>query len=436
MRLITFAIVLPLHNWCHIVRKLTYLAPSVSRYIIIDSALLPLHHLQASQSSSKLPPSFFHRYAGYGDSHLVELSSGYPWRIAGSIFIPGNCRSVPEQEPNPQLAPGAPSWYLHEQSANPVWQCRRACVMKSSVTAWRGKNCWHRFGHYQASLSSMLPEPFSIIFISGDCAGHPWRTLIFFPLRNFIVDTWSMARSSILLKNLTPLVVGNAPGGPTTRWVRFWGQIWEARYLALPMLPSTLQISLAPPYWNVTSNHNLSTSKFDCLLGEPLVQTGPWESDTWNGTQPTIHLKLAIFCCPTCPTWPWRTQHSFLAVSCLERVSGQQYDWGDHCEQESDSSSVQFLTKQAPPVAGVHSSWSCEADQQAVPSSSCLARSAWPGSVMDVTSLLVALANPLHLLFRHIEDIFSRRLGLETLDDQHFGFLFDLGHVDRSNVDN
>ena len=41
---------------------------------------------------------------------------------------------------------------------------------------------------------------------------------------------------------------------------------------------------------------------------------------------------------------PWRTQHSFLVVSCLALVSGQQYDRGDHCEQESD---VQFLTKQA-----------------------------------------------------------------------------------------
>ena len=50
---------------------------------------------------------------------------------------------------------------------------------------------------------------------------------------------------------------------------------------------------------------------------------------------------------------------------------------------------------------------------------------------MDVTSLLVALANPLHLPFRHIEYVcnFSRRLGL-GLDDQHFGFWFNLGHVD------
>ena len=75
-------------------------------------------------------------------------------------------------------------------------------------------------------------------------------------------------------------------------------------------------------------------------------------------------------------------------------------------------------------------------DQQAVVSSS-LARSARPGSVMDVASLLVVLVNPLHLPVRHIEGVcnFSRRLGLEILDDQHFGFWFDLGHVDRSNVE-
>ena len=41
---------------------------------------------------------------------------------------------------------------------------------------------------------------------------------------------------------------------------------------------------------------------------------------------------------------------------------------------------------------------------------------------MNIASLLVALSNPLHLPFRHIEDVcnFSRRLGLEILDDQHF----------------
>ena len=39
-----------------------------------------------------------------------------------------------------------------------------------------------------------------------------------------------------------------------------------------------------------------------------------------------------------------------------------------------------------------------------------------PDLDLDVAGLLVALANPLHLLFRHIEDVcnFSRRLGLES----------------------
>ena len=104
---------------------------------------------------------------------------------------------------------------------------------------------------------------------------------------------------------------------------------------------------------------------------------------------------------------PWPTQHGFFAVSYLVLVSGQLYDRGDHCEQESDVHETG--------VAGVHSSLSCESDQQAVVSSSCLAPSAQPGSVMDVASLLVGLANPLHLPFRHIEDVcnFSRILGLE-----------------------
>ena len=103
-----------------------------------------------------------------------------------------------------------------------------------------------------------------------------------------------------------------------------------------------------------------------------------------------------------CLGWSWTDDSSekcnfllsntgFLAVSYLALVSGQQYDRGDHCEQESD---VQFLTK-----------------LQAVVSSSCLARSALPESVMVVTSLLVALANPLHLPFRHIDTLSATSAG-------------------------
>ena len=56
------------------------------------------------------------------------------------------------------------------------------------------------------------------------------------------------------------------------------------------------------------------------------------------------------------------------------------------------------------------------------------------GLSWTLASLLVALANPLHLPFRHIEDVcnFSRRLGLEILDDHQW---CDLEHVDRSNVE-
>ena len=95
------------------------------------------------------------------------------------------------------------------------------------------------------------------------CAGHPWRTLIFFPLRNFIVEP---EVSSTLLKNLTPLVVGNVLGGKNLL-------IFDNVTIHLTDLPGTSVLDVSP-------NHNLSTSKFACLLGEPLVQTGPWGSST------------------------------------------------------------------------------------------------------------------------------------------------------------
>ena len=72
-----------------------------------------------------------------------------------------------------------------------------------------------------------------------------------------------MARSSILLKNLTPLVVGNVLGGKN---LLIFGTINVTIHLT--DLPGTSVL-------DVTPNHNLSTSKFDCLLGEPWVQTGP-----------------------------------------------------------------------------------------------------------------------------------------------------------------
>ena len=58
-----------------------------------------------------------------------------------------------------------------------------------------------------------------------------------------------MARSSILL-NLTPLVVANVLGSKNL-------------------------LIFGTSVLDVTSNHNLSNSKFDCRLGELWVQTGP-----------------------------------------------------------------------------------------------------------------------------------------------------------------
>ena len=60
----------------------------------------------------------------------------------------------------------------------------------------------------------------------------------------------------------------------------------------------------------------------------------------WDGTQLTNHLKnlfFSTFLLSILPSGyePCHTQHGFLAVSCLALVSGQQYDHGDHCEQES-----------------------------------------------------------------------------------------------------
>ena len=148
----------------------------------------------------------------------------------------------------------------------------------------------------------------------------------------------------------------------------------------------------------------------------------------WDGAQLTIHLKnlfFATFLLSNLPSGcgPWRKQHGFLAVSCLALVSGQQYDCGDHCEQESN---IQFLTKQAllastPPGAVRRLTW------------------AWLLTIGPASCRLQPLSCAVCpiLSFRHIEDVcnFSRRLGLESLNDQHLGFWFDLGHVDRSNVE-
>ena len=165
---------------------------------------------------------------------------------------------------------------------------------------------------------------------------HIWRLcwpslkdLDLLPPEKLHSGTWGMARSSILLKNLTPLVVGNVLGGKN----QLFGTINVTIHLT--DLPGTSLL-------DVTPNHNLSTSKFDCLLGEPWVHTGPWGSSTilavlgmdlnwqfiWkiqlSAVQPSVRL------------WALAYATRFLSRFLFSVGSGQQYNRGDHCEQESD----------------------------------------------------------------------------------------------------
>ena len=109
---------------------------------------------------------------------------------------------------------------------------------------------------------------------------------------NLHSGTWGMARSSILLKNLTRLEVGNVLGDKN---LLIFGTINVTIHLT--DLPGT-------SVFDVTPNHNLSTSKFDCLLGETVGPDGPLRvvdniGGAWDGAQLMIHLKNPIFCCPT-----------------------------------------------------------------------------------------------------------------------------------------
>ena len=69
-----------------------------------------------------------------------------------------------------------------------------------------------------------------------------------------------------------------------------------------------------------------------------------WQRLGWSSTDDSSEKYFFLLSNLQSGCWPWLMQHGFLAVSCLALVSGQQYDRGDHCEQEFD---VQFLTKQA-----------------------------------------------------------------------------------------
>ena len=74
--------------------------------------------------------------------------------------------------------------------------------------------------------------------------------------------------------------------------------------------------------------------------------------------------------------------------------------------------------------------------QQTVLPSACLAGSAWPGLVKNVSSLFISFSYPLYLTLRHIEGVGHLRSGsgLQPLDNQHFGLRVNLRHVVRGQV--
>ena len=190
---------------------------------------------------------------------------------------------------------------------------------------------------------------------------HIWRLcwpslkgLDLLPPEKLHSGTWGMARSSILLKNLTPLVVGNVLGGNN---LLIFGTINVTIHLT--DLPGTSILEVPWRSWTILAVLRMA-------LNWRLI---------WK-----IYFS-PLFCCG-----PWHTQHGFLAVSCLALVSGQQYDHGDHCEQESD---IQFLTKN---------------------------RRRWCPNPPGAASLQLQ------------SETWTWVLMIST------GFWFDLGHFDRSNV--
>ena len=74
--------------------------------------------------------------------------------------------------------------------------------------------------------------------------------------------------------------------------------------------------------------------------------------------------------------------------------------------------------------------------QQTVLPSGCLAGSAWPGLVKNISSLFISFSYPLYLTLRHIEGVchLSSGSGLQPLDNKHFGLRVNLRHVVRGQV--
>ena len=96
-------------------------------------------------------------------------------------------------------------------------------------------------------LFQVLPQICSIIFISWRLCWPSLKDLDLLPPEKLHSGTWGMARSSILLKNLTPLVVGNVLRGKNL--------------LILGTINVTIHLTDLPgtSVMDVTPKHNLST---------------------------------------------------------------------------------------------------------------------------------------------------------------------------------
>ena len=119
-------------------------------------------------------------------------------------------------------------------------------------------------------------------------------------------------------------------------------------------------------------------------------------------------------------------------------VSGHWFDHGGHFETEFDK--LFWLTRglQVTRSRGALLQWKrgWPLSQQTVLPSGCLAGSAWPELVKNISSLFISFSYPLYLTLRHIEGVchLSSGSGLQPLDNQHFGLRVNLRHVVRGQV--
>ena len=111
------------------------------------------------------------------------------------------------------------------------------------------------FGLVFQTSSFILPQINNILILS-------LKNLDLLHLQKLHSGSWGVARCSIMLKNLIPLVIGNVMGGKD--FLTFSAVNVAIHFTDFP--------STSIP--NVIPNHNFPTSKFYCLLGEPWVQMG------------------------------------------------------------------------------------------------------------------------------------------------------------------